>query len=223
MTCCHCQLADKEFSERTARRDLARYRKRGPNATTRRLIGAIREQPITSATLLDIGSGIGVLTHELLNGPVASASLVDESSAYQAVARKLASEHGTTDRCTFVSGDFVQLQPTLPGADLVTLDRVVCCYPDVARLLGAVADTGASWCGLSYPRDRWHIRVAVAVINSFLWMRRSEFRVFVHPERWMLKLLGERGFKVRSESGTFVWKIVLLERDDRSPIPTRRK
>lgn len=102
MTSCHCQLANKEFGEQTARRDLARYRKRGPNACTRKLISAVRGHPIAGATLLDVGSGIGVLTHELLNGVVASATLVDESSAYQAVARDLADEYGTADRCTFV-------------------------------------------------------------------------------------------------------------------------
>ncbi len=217
MTCCHCQLADKEFGEKTARRDLARYRKRGPNATTRELISAIKNHRIADATLLDVGSGIGVLTHELLNGAVARATLVDESSAYQAVARDLADEKRTADRCTFVTRDFVDVQPTLPDADLITLDRVVCCYPDVTRLLGAVADTGASWCGLSYPRDRWYIRVAVAMLNAVLWIRRSDFRVFVHPERRMWELLRERGFKVRSESGTFVWKIVLLERHTEAP------
>lgn len=216
MTSCHCQLANKEFGEQTARRDLARYRKRGPNACTRKLISAVRGHPIAGATLLDVGSGIGVLTHELLNGVVASATLVDESSAYQAVARDLADEHGTADRCTFVSGDFVDSQPSLPAANLIMLDRVVCCYPDVASLLGAVADTGASWCGLSYPRDRWYIRAAISVLNSGLWIRRSDFRVFVHTERHILELMEARGYTVRSDNGTFVWKIILLERDEDS-------
>jgi len=161
---------------------------------------------------MDVGSGIGVMTHELLDGPVASATLVDESSSYQFVARNLADERGTSDRCTFVSGDFVEVQPTLPEVDLVTLDRVVCCYPDVERLLGAVADTGASWCGLAYPKDRWHIRFVVAGINAILWLRRTDFRVFVHPEKRIWQLLEQQGFKVRDESNSFVWKIVLLER-----------
>ena len=161
---------------------------------------------------MDIGSGIGVLAHELLDDPVASATLVDESSAYQLVARNLTDERGTSDRCTFVSGDFVEVQSTLSEVDLVTLDRVVCCYPDVERLLGAVANTGASWCGLSYPKDRWHIRFVVAGINATLWLRRTDFRVFVHPEKRIWQLLERQGFKVREESNSFVWKIVLLER-----------
>ena len=212
MTCCHCDLADKEFGEKTARRDLARYRKRGPNASTRKLISAVRGNSIADVRLLDVGSGIGVLAHELLDGPVASATLVDESSAYQAVAQKLAGEHGNKDRYTFVAGDFVEVQPTLPAADLVTLDRVVCCYPDVERLLGAVSDTGASWCGLAYPKDRWYIRFVVAGINATLWLRRTDFRVFVHPEKRIWQLLEQQGFKVREESNSFVWRIVLLER-----------
>lgn len=214
MTCCHCDLADKEFGEKTARRDLARYRKRGPNASTRKLISAVRSQSIADVRLLDVGSGIGVLAHELLDGPVASATLVDESTAYQALARKLADEKGNKDRYTFVAGDFVVVQPALPDADLVTLDRVVCCYPDVEGLLGAVADTGASWCGLAYPRGQWHIRFGVALINAARWLRRTDFRVFVHPERRIWGSLEKQGFKVRHESGTFVWKIVLLERPD---------
>ncbi len=213
VTCCHCETANRQFGAKLARRDLARYRKRGPDATTRTLIDAVRRLPITGVTLLDIGSGIGVLTQELLAGPVVHATLVDESSAYQAVARDLASEQGTADRCTFVGGDFVEVQRTLPQTDLVTLDRVVCCYPDYMRILHAVADTEASWCGLSCPRDRWYVRAFVAVHNFFLWIRRSEFRFFVHPERRMWELLDKEGFRIRSESGTFAWKIVLLERD----------
>ncbi|TFG65832.1 MAG: class I SAM-dependent methyltransferase [Gemmatimonadales bacterium] len=212
MTCGHCQLADREFGVKSARRDMARYRKRGPDATTRGLIGTIRGQSIASATLLDVGSGIGVLTQELLNGLVTSATLVDESTAYQAVARELAAEHGTSDRCTFVQGDFVDVQPSLPGADLVSLDRVICCYPEVARLLGAVADTGAMWCGLSYPRDRWFIKAMVAVMDASLWLQRMDFRVFVHPERRTWALLEKEGFRVHVERGTFVWKVVLLKR-----------
>lgn len=212
MSCCHCQVADSKFGEKSARGDLVRYRKRGPDVTTRRLIRAFQDQSIAEAKLLDIGSGIGVLSHELLKGPVASSTLVDESSAYQAVARDLAAEHGTADRCTFVQGDFVDVQPTLPEADLVALDRVVCCYPEVAPLLGAVADTGAVWCGLSYPRDRWYIKAMVVATNASFWLRRMDFRVFVHLEPRIWALLEKEGFRVHMESSTFVWKIVLLER-----------
>lgn len=212
MTCCHCEAADGVFGDKIARKDLARYRKRGPNATTRWLLDAVGSAPITGARLLDVGSGIGVLSHVLLDGPASHATLVDESGAYQTVARELAADRGTSERCTFVHGDFVEVQPTLPEVDLVTLDRVVCCYPEYAPLLSAAADTGAAWCGIAYPRNRWYIRAVISVLNLGFRLRRSDFRVFVHPEHRMLGILEAAGFVSRSEGGSFVWRMRLMER-----------
>jgi len=212
MSCCHCAAADGVFGEKIARKDLARYRKRGPNATTRWLIEAVRDQRVKGAHLLDIGSGIGVLSHELLTDTAAHATLVDESSAYQTVARDLAAELGTGERLTFVHGDFVQVKPALSDVDLVTLDRVVCCYPEYSPLLRAVADTGARWCALAYPRNGWHIRAVISILNLGFRLRRSDFRVFVHPEARMMEILEAAGFHSRSVGGTFVWRTRLLER-----------
>ncbi len=33
-------------------------------------------------------------------------------------------------------GDFVEVAGSIQPADIVTLDRVICCYPDVERLVG---------------------------------------------------------------------------------------
>ena len=211
MSCCHRDAADGVFGEKIARKDLARYRKRGPNATSRWLIEAVRNRRVTATHMLDVGSGVGVLSHELLTDTAAEATLVDESSAYQAVARDLAAERGTSERCTFVHGDFVQVRPA-PQADLVTLDRVVCCYPEYAPLLSAVADTGARWCALAYPRNGRHIRAVISILNLGFWLRRSDFRVFVHPEGRMLQVLEDAGFRSISEGGTFVWRTRLMER-----------
>ena len=213
MNCCHCDIADGQFGEKMARRDLARYRKKGPDATTRQLINALGERAAPGATLIDVGSGIGALSQALLQGPVTHATLVDESSSYQATARSLAREKGTAERCTFVGDDFVHAQPDLAPADVVALDRVVCCYPDYATLLGAVAATGASVCGFSHPRERWYIRPIIALINLSRWIVRSEFRVFVHPERGMMDILTANGFRLCYEGGTFVWNVAILERN----------
>jgi magnesium-protoporphyrin O-methyltransferase len=212
MSCCHCDAADGVFGERIARKDLARYRKRGPNATTRWLVDAVRSQPVAAAHLLDIGSGIGAVSQELLMDAAAHATLVDESSAYQAVAGDLAAERGTSERCTFVHGDFVQVRQAIPEVDLVTLDRVVCCYPEYVPLLSAVGDTGARWCALAYPRNGRHIRAVISLLNLGFRLRRTDFRVFVHPERRMLQVLEAAGFRSIAEGGTFVWRTRLMER-----------
>jgi len=218
MACCsQCEIGDKQFGEKMARRDLARYRKKGPDATTRILSDAIGARARPGATLIDIGSGIGALTQALLAGPVSRATLVDESSSYQDAAREVARERGTLDRMTFIANDFVRAQPGLEPADVVTLDRVVCCYPDYEALLRAVSETGASLVGFSHPRDRWYIRPVIAMINLTRWFVRSEFRVFVHSESEMARVLGDAGFEACSEGGTFVWRTAVMQRNGAAP------
>src|SRR5215813_83660 len=79
--CCstHGNVADAQFDEKIARRDLENYRKKGPGPTARLLrvnAGA------ADGTLLDIGSRIGGLTFELLERGVQRATAVDASKAY---------------------------------------------------------------------------------------------------------------------------------------------
>ena len=46
-----------------------------------------------------------------------------------------AGRRGHAERITFRHGDLVALSAELPAADLVTMDRVVCCYPDLEALI----------------------------------------------------------------------------------------
>jgi hypothetical protein len=44
--------------------------------------------------------------------------------------------HQYADRIAYQQGDFVALAPQLPQADIVTLQKVICCYPDMRALVG---------------------------------------------------------------------------------------
>lgn len=136
MTCCpHCVDAEDFFGERMARHDLRRYRKTGPSASTRRLLDAIGVPASADMTLLDIGGGVGAIDHELLGIGLSRAIHVEASASYLKAAEQEAERRGWRDRLTHHHGDFVDLASTLPDADVVTLDRVICCYPDMARLV----------------------------------------------------------------------------------------
>src|SRR5688572_21687218 len=130
MSCYHCEATERHFGEAHAEEDLRRYRKRGPDKTTRILLDGLMAQDLAGATLLDVGGGIGVIPHELLARGVTGATLVDAASSYLTAAGAEAQRRGHRERIKFVHGDFVPLAGQLPEADLVTLDRVVCCYPD---------------------------------------------------------------------------------------------
>src|SRR5438477_12871664 len=137
MNCCTRSPAgfDVQFGAAKADADLAEYRQGGPKPMTRRLLQAIRDLRGDSRTLLDVGSGVGVIAHELVPADLESATLVDASPEYLARALSEAARRGTSERVTVHEGDAVAIAPMLSAADVVTLDRVICCYPDLERLV----------------------------------------------------------------------------------------
>lgn len=216
MTCSSCvEIAGRQFDETVARRNLRGYRRRGPDRPTRILLEGIRRLGLTRSSLLDVGGGVGVIHHELLNGVIARAVHVEASRAYLAAARSEAEARGHAEQVEFVEGDFVELAPGLPAADLVTLNRVICCYPDLPALVTASTARAGQAYALSYPREKLPIKLMVAVINLFGRLRGTPFRVFVHPEFLIQRLVREAGFAPAFESETLVWRIVVYRRGRR--------
>ena len=213
MTTCQCCAADHEFDAAIARRELRRFRRRGPNEATRQVLDAIRSAPLPpEPTLLDLGGGIGAIHHVLLDGGFARATQVDASRAYLAVADAEAERRGHKARVTFVHGDFHALAATTPPADVVTLDRVVCCDPDYADLLGAAADHARRMVALTYPHDRWYTRLFVWAVNVLHRLRKESFRAHIHPPAAMVAVLEGRGLRRRFSGGDIIWKAELFER-----------
>ncbi len=213
MSCCtHCQVIDQQFGPAMARRDLQRYHKKGPDKTTQMLLSAMRERGLSSGTLLDVGAGVGVLHHELLGQGIVAATHVEASSAYLTEARAETTRRGNDDRVSFVQGDFVDVAPQVADADVVTLDRVICCYPDYLSLLQAAAGKARRLCALSYPRDRWTVRLAVAIMNLSRRLRGSAFRLFVHPNAAVDAAMRDLGFQPWRSETTVVWQALLYER-----------
>ena len=127
MSCCHGEGCNSQFDTRQARHDLKRYRKEGPDPTTRALIDLIKGSGVQGIRLLDVGGGVGAIHHELLDAGADAATHVDVSQAYLEVARQEAMTRRHGDRVRFVAGDFVKVASEVTEADVVTLDRVICC------------------------------------------------------------------------------------------------
>lgn len=210
MTCCgHCQDAGDLFSDRTARRELKRYRRKGPSRPTRLLIESIRTDLPNHATLLDIGGGVGAIQHELFGHGLASATQVDASAAYLGVSREEAVRRGHADRVEHLYGDFADLAGDLPDADVVTLDRVVCCYPYMKRLVDASASKAKRVYALVYPRERWSMRLFQAIGNLYMRLRRSAFRTYLHPVAEIEARVRSHGLEPVARDRTFLWEIVV--------------
>ena len=208
MSCCCssiCDAAERQFSEKNATKDLARYRRKGPESTTRLLLAGLARTGPLHGQLLDIGAGIGTLAFELLDRGLTSAIGIDLSSAHVSIASKEASRRGRSGSARFVRGDFLDVAGALPSADIVTLDRVVCCYPQYERLLEHSLRHADQYCAFSYPKDRWYIQTWVGLENLGRKVSQSPFRSFVHSVPAMENVIHKSGFKRLSHSCTPAW------------------
>ncbi len=212
MSCNCCEITDNAFSEAEARSELRNYRKRGPANQTKLILEAIRSSGLKNADLLDIGGGIGVIHHELLEDVARAATHVDASSAYLKEAKEETARRGHSERVNFIHADFTDVASDLPKADIVTLDRVVCCYPDFRRLLKAAAEHSQRALALTYPRETWYLRFGLKVINFFQGLRKDPFRVFLHPVAEMDSLLKREGFERVSLRRLIVWEMALYQK-----------
>jgi 2-polyprenyl-3-methyl-5-hydroxy-6-metoxy-1,4-benzoquinol methylase len=213
MPCNCCQITDQAFGEDSARSDLRAYQRKGPARQTRELLGLIRSLGLQQATLLDVGGGVGAIYHELLKTGALRATHVDASSAYLQAARQESARLGQSQSVEYVHADFTDVAPDISPADIVTLDRVVCCYPDFRRLLGSAAGRAKHALALSYPRETWYVRLSLWVIDGFNLLRRDPFRVFLHPVAEMDALLRSEGLRRLSLKRLFIWEIALYSRD----------
>jgi magnesium-protoporphyrin O-methyltransferase len=200
------------FSTKDAEDDLKRYLKQGADHTTRALIDAIVEEGVDGASLIDIGAGIGAVHMELLEAGAAMATSVDASEGYVAVARRELDRRGLGDRVDVELGDFVALAERIEPADVVTLDRVVCCYPNMPALLGSVASHARRVIGMVYPRDVWWNRSVGRVMNAWGWLTRDPTRWYLHPTAEVDGLLRSAGFRGREVTRTLIWQVVVYTR-----------
>jgi hypothetical protein len=148
----------------------------------------------------------------MLAAGAASAVDVDASGPYIAAARTEADRRGLADRVTYLKGDAVALASELPQSDLVALDRVVCCYPDMAALVRVAADRTRRRLGIVLPREDIWIRAGVDISNRWSALRRDPFRVHVHRTADVLAVAKDGGLApVASHRGRF-WQTLILER-----------
>lgn len=212
MNCCQCQGIEDLFNEKTVGRELEKYRRTGPDGTTRMMIDALIAEGVEGFTLLDIGGGVGAIQHALLAAGADSATDVDASQAYITAARREAQRRGLLDRISFQHGNFVELAAQLPPADVVTLDRVLCCFPDVENMVNLSAARARKLYGLVYPRDTWWIKIALAALNFFFKLQKNPFRNFVHSSQYVEDLVTRHGFKRRFYHQTPIWQVIVYAR-----------
>jgi hypothetical protein len=212
MDCCRTLGVESLFDEKVVAHELRRYRRKGPDRTTRLLIQAIEKEGVAGRTLIDIGAGVGAITHALLASGARQAVIVDASKPSLDAARQIAEADATQDRLKLVRGDYVDLASSIGKADIITLDRVICCYEDMPSLVERSAGNASCLYGMVYPRDTWWIRLAVRLLNIIQTVRRHPYRAFAHRTQEVEERIVTAGLERRYKSSGLYWQVALYRR-----------
>jgi 2-polyprenyl-3-methyl-5-hydroxy-6-metoxy-1,4-benzoquinol methylase len=205
--CCDPRGCDRMFDDGFAKRMAARYRKKGLDKTSRRMVALLADRGVQGATVLEIGGGVGDIQIELLRRGAASATNLELSPGYEAEAARLLDEAGMTGRVDRRLADIATDADAAAPADIVVLHRVVCCYPDFPTLLAAAAQHARSQLVFSFPPRNAVSRAVVAVQNRLLGWGGRRFRTFAHPPTSMLAVLAEHGMDATVAHRGRVWQV----------------
>ena len=212
MSCVQCVGIEEMFDEKRTTAELRRYRRRGPGKTSRLLIESLAAEGVSGRTILDIGGGIGAVHYGLLSAGAAEAVDVDASAGYLKAAKQEAEHRGLTGRIKHLHGNFVDLAAELAPADIVTLDRVICCYDDARALLESSAGKARHLLGLVYPIDSRWMKAARGLLNLLLGSLRKRFRIFVHPSAQVEAIARSHGFRQLAYHRRGIWQVVVYGR-----------
>jgi magnesium-protoporphyrin O-methyltransferase len=210
--CCTPKGYRQIFSEKGAKAQARDYRRHGPDATSRQIVDLLKKQNIDGLTLLEIGGGIGAIQIELLKAGLARAVSVELTPTYEESAAELLREAGLTDRVERRVIDFVDAASDIEAADIVVMNRVICCYPDLPRLAGAAADHARGILVMSFPKERWWTRAVVWMANVGMALTRREFRIFLHPMAQIVATTERHGLKRSIDKPGLFWQISAMRR-----------
>lgn len=187
-----------------------------------------RDIALRRPSVLDLGCGTAALGVALLEMGAARLTGVDLSPASIDLARQRAEVAGFGDVSAFEVGNGAEIEAR--PHDWVVLDRVICCYGDVERLLGRAIDLARERIAIAVPESRgWR-----GLVNRPLWF--AEFvwdrmqggcRGYVHDLRRIERRLAAAGFAPAGSDRIGLWHVGIYDRpktsDRRSAarMPTR--
>jgi len=208
----HCCGADRLFDLKGAQKEMKKFRKKGTDKSTNLLLNKLAENGIANKTLLDIGGGIGAIQWFFLRHGAAKTMDVDASTAYLRVAEDYAIENGWREKCNFESGDFSLLEKKIEDYDYVTLNKVVCCYPDYRSLLQSAIKSCKDQLALTFPIRNILSRMLVFLSGLYFRFKKNPFRTYNHSPREIELFIRSNGFEPVFKSIRFPWHVQIYMR-----------
>lgn len=215
---CDCPADPRigSFFDRRSRNRRGAGRRFEMGGVSKALLAALIEADPSGKSVLELGCGPGALMVELLAAGAERGTGLDLSPEVIEEARAHATESGLADRVTFAAGDGARAD--LDAHDWVILDKVMCCYPDVGRLLANSIPAAHRLYAFAVPSSvGWRGAIARVV----MWLDKAVTRLsqqpcpgYVHDLAMIEGRLRKAGFHERSRRHRFAWRIAVFERPE---------
>ena len=216
MSCCTHATATGRFFSYFAKRYRKRFQKKGLEPSQRHLMEGLHATGFAGSSLLEIGCGVGYVHQSLLKTGAKTAIGIDLSEKMLTEARTWAKDQGLQSQVEYRLGDFLDISDSVPKCDITILDKVVCCYPDADGLVHTALDKTKSTIALTFPRNRWYIRLVMAIGAVFLWLIRCPFRGYVHDPDQIESWIAAVGFRKIYQNNTIVWLTQVYSKDNQA-------
>lgn len=211
-SCCRSGPCEEFFDSAQARRDLAEYLEHGLGALETRMLAALPTGVEAGARVLEIGGGVGAIQAELLARGAGSGEVVELVAAYAPYAALLAERRSIEGHSSFRVHDLLADPEGVLGADIVVLNRVVCCSSEGPELAAAAAHLTRRALLLSFPPSNAFTR-SVAALQRAIWrLFGRRYRAYAWPEAALLDAARAGSLSEIARGGTFAWRYLVLAR-----------
>ena len=190
----HCCGADLFFDKKTADKKYKSYLKKGASRVTAKIISQLKNQDIKGKSMIDIGGGVSALQWWFLENGGNRTIDIDASSGYLKQAKDHAKSKGWESSTNFLLGDCVDVYTQIEPADYITLDKVVCCYPNYKEIVESTCDKATQTVSLSYPMDGFIAMVIRKTGDILMSFRDNPFRPFIHSVKDIRTVFKQKGY-----------------------------
>ena len=208
--CCGREGYEETFGSWFSRRVARRYQRRGLDKTAARMVAFLADHGVNGASVLEIGGGVGDIQVELLKRGAVRTTNLELVESYESDAQALAATAGVSDRITRRQLDIAASPDDVEAHDIVVLHRVVCCYPDYQRLLGAAAAHATRILVFSHPPRTLLVRAVFGTENGVRRLRRNPFRAYVHDPNALIAAAEGSHLRTTFRHRGHTWHIVGL-------------
>lgn len=211
MTCKHCCGADHFFDKKSATKEMNKYKRKGPRKSTKKLLQSLKHTGFQGKTLLDIGGGIGAIMWAFTQEGGKHITDVDSSSGYVEVAQSHAEELNIR-HANFIIADFNDVHDEIEKHNLVTLDKVVCCYPDYKTLLSNAMSKTTDTLAITMPLGGLVSKTLEKLTGLYFSFKNNPFRTYIHDPIKVQAYIESGGFRLVHGEMSFPWLIRVYKR-----------